>query len=93
MKIHSLVLVPVMLGVFDSGAWACSFCQGDTSGSRMGAAADWGIIAMVIIMFFMLGAIGAFMYYLAYRAKHPLPDYNELLREGEEHLHTQPKAL
>jgi len=33
----------------------------------------------------MLGAIGGFFYYLAWRAKNPLPDYDELLREDPEH--------
>ena len=31
----------------------------------------------------MLGAVGAFIRHLAYRAKHPLPDYDELLRKDE----------
>ena len=64
---------------------ACAACYGDTTGSRMGNAATWGIIAMTIIMFAMLGAVGGFIWYLAYRAKHPLPDYEELLSQGENH--------
>jgi len=63
--------------------FACAACYGDTTGSKMGNAATWGIIAMTIIMFAMLGAVGAFIAYLAYRAKHPLPDYQELLSENE----------
>jgi hypothetical protein len=62
---------------------ACPACYGDTTGSKMGNAATWGIIAMTIIMFAMLGAVGAFIWHLAYRAKHPLPDYNELLNESK----------
>ena len=62
---------------------ACSACYGDTSGSKMSHAASVGIAAMVVIMFGMLGAVGAFARHLAYRAKHPLPDYNELLKEDE----------
>lgn len=62
---------------------ACAACYGDTTDSKMGNAATWGIIAMTIIMFAMLGAVGAFIRHLAYRAKHPLPDYNELLHENE----------
>jgi hypothetical protein len=67
------------------GAHACPACYGDTSGSKMADAATVGIFAMVVIMFFMLGAIGLFMRHLAYRAKHPLPDYDELLSETEDH--------
>ncbi len=60
-------------------AFACAACYGDTTGSKMGNAASWGIIAMVIIMFLMLGAVAAFGFYLKYRAENPLPDYEELL--------------
>ena len=69
--------------VSNPGALACSACYGDTSGSKMGNAATVGIFAMVVIMFFMLGAVAAFGWHLAYRAKHPLPDYQELLDESE----------
>jgi hypothetical protein len=62
-------------------AAACAACYGDTTGSKMGTAADIGIIVMVVIMLFMLAAIGGFIWYLNYRAKNPLPDYDELLRE------------
>ncbi len=56
-------------------------CWGDTSGSKMGNAAAVGIGAMVVLMFVMLGSIAAFGWHLAWRAKHPLPDYSELLSE------------
>ena len=69
--------------VSNTGALACAACYGDTSGSKMGNAATVGIFAMVVIMFFMLGAVAAFGWHLAYRAKHPLPDYQELLDESE----------
>ena len=64
-------------------ARACAACYGDTSGSQQGIAATWGIFAMVIIMFVMLGAVAAFGWHLAYRAKHPLPDYDELLHDDQ----------
>jgi len=70
----------------NTSAMACAACYGDTSGSRMGNAATVGIFAMVVIMFAMLGAVAAFGFHLAYRAKHPLPDYQELLNEGEGQL-------
>ena len=70
----------------NTSALACAACYGDTSGSRMGNAATVGIFAMVVIMFAMLGAVAAFGFHLAYRAKHPLPDYQELLNEGEGQL-------
>ncbi len=74
--------------VSNTSALACAACYGDTTGSRMGVAADWGIIAMVVIMFVMLGAVAAFGFHLAYRARHPLPDYQELL--GEDQALAQP---
>jgi heme/copper-type cytochrome/quinol oxidase subunit 2 len=85
MKIFFLFLLALFVAASMSSARACAACWGDTTGSKMSNAADVGIIAMVIIMFFMLGAIGAFIWHLAYRAKHPLPDYNELLREDDGH--------
>jgi hypothetical protein len=66
-----------------SRAQACAACYSDNTGSRMGNAANWGVIAMVIIMFIMLGAIAAAGFYLNYRAKHPFPDYEELLSDDE----------
>ncbi len=65
----------------NGSALACAACYGDTSGSKMGNAAAIGIAVMVVIMFVMLGAVAGFGFYLAYRAKHPLPDYQELLSE------------
>jgi hypothetical protein len=78
-----ITLTGLLVLASNTGALACAACYGDTTGSRMGVAADWGIIAMVIIMFFMLGAVAAFGWHLAYRAKHPLPDYQDLLNEDE----------
>ena len=72
-----------MKTILSSHFLACAACYGDATGSKMGNAATWGIIAMTIIMFAMLGAVGAFIRHLAYRAKHPLPDYNEILSENE----------
>jgi phosphate/sulfate permease len=85
MKLSRLVALLASLFFFaaNSSARACAACYGDTTGSKMGNAADVGIIAMVFIMLGMLGAIAAFGWRLAYLAKHPLPDYNELLNEGE----------
>ena len=79
------LLVLVSLLTLNSGgsALACAACYGDTTGDKMGTAATWGIVVMTILMFIMLGAIAAFGYYLAWRAKHPLPDYEELLNEEE----------
>ena len=70
-------------------AWACAACYGDTSGSKMGNAAAVGIFAMVAIMFFMLSAVGAFIWHLARRAKNPLPDYSELLSDDS----AEPKGI
>jgi hypothetical protein len=78
-----LALISLFVLISNTGALACAACYGDTSGSKMGNAATVGIFAMVVIMFFMLGAVAAFGWHLAYRAKHPLPDYQELLDESE----------
>jgi hypothetical protein len=84
----TLFLTALLAEAASSGAWACAACYGDTSGSKMGNAAAVGIFAMVVIMFFMLSAVGAFIWHLARRAKNPLPDYNELLSEDSD-----PKAV
>ena len=83
-RLNALVaLVPLF--VLNSGgcALACPFCGQDPSGGRLSVAAGWGIFAMVLIMFAMLGTLVACGFYLNYRAKHPLPDYEELLNESE----------
>jgi hypothetical protein len=72
-------------------AAACAACYNANAGSKMGNAANWGIIAMTIIMFIMLGALFAAGCYFNWRAKNPLPDYSELLTEDEEPL--PPDAL
>jgi hypothetical protein len=81
------VVLTAWTGLFvlasNTGALACAACYGDTTGSKMGNAAAVGIFAMVIIMFVMLSAVAAFGWHLAYRAKHPLPDYPDLLKEDD----------
>jgi hypothetical protein len=81
-----IALTGLLILVSNTGAMACAACYGDTSGSRMGNAAAVGIFAMVVIMFFMLGAVAAFGWHLAYRARHPLPDDQDLMKED----HVQP---
>jgi hypothetical protein len=80
-----IALIGLLIAISGSNALACPACYGDTTGSKMGNAATWGIIAMTIIMFAMLGTLIGFGFYLAHRAKHPLPDYNELLNEEGSH--------
>ena len=58
MALTALTALLVLLS--HTSASACAACYGDTSGSKMGVAAGWGIFAMVIIMFVMLGAVAAF---------------------------------
>jgi len=77
---------------FNSSAMACAACYGDTTGSKMGNAATVGIFAMVVIMFIMLGAVAGFGFYLNYRAKHPLPDYEELLTDDDGQTKPQPAS-
>ncbi len=77
-----LPLIALFIAASGNRALACAACYGDTSGSKMTIAAAWGIGAMVVIMFTMLGTLVACGFYLNYRAKHPLPDYSELLDEN-----------
>ena len=78
-----IALTGLLVLVSNTSALACAACYGDTTGSKMGNAAAVGIFAMVAIMFLMLGAVAAFGFYLAHRAKHPLPDYQDLLQEDQ----------
>ncbi len=82
------LLVALLFALTNSSAQACAACYGDTSGSKMGNAAAVGIFAMVIIMFFMLSAVGGFIWHLARRAKNPLPDYAELLADESARNHS-----
>jgi hypothetical protein len=76
-------LAALMILVSNTSAMACAACYGDTSGSKMGNAAAIGIGAMVIVVLMMLGALAAFGRHLAYRAKHPLPDYQDLMSQDD----------
>lgn len=76
------LLTPLLVAAGNHSAWACAACwQGGSGNDKMSHAAAVGIGAMVVIMLVMLGSIIAFGWHLAWRAKHPLPDYNELLGE------------
>jgi phosphate/sulfate permease len=79
-----IALTALLVLASNTGALACAACYGDTTGSKMSNAASVGIAVMVVIMFAMLGAIFSFGWHLAYRAKHPLPDYQELLKEDDD---------
>jgi len=78
-----LGLITVLVLNSSAPALACAACYGDTSGSKQSIAAAWGIFAMVVIMFAMLGTLIGCGFYLRYRAQHPLPDYNELLSDND----------
>jgi len=79
-----LGLVAVLVLNSSSPLLACAACMGDTSGSKQSVAAAWGIAAMVVIMFAMLGTLIGCGFYLRYRAQHPLSDYSELLSDDED---------
>ena len=85
MKIFFRLVLSIGLLITLSGsrALACAACYSNNTGSRMGQAANIGVIAMGIIMFIMLGVIFAAGCYFNYRAKHPFPDYEELLNDDE----------
>jgi hypothetical protein len=93
MKLSRLIalLTLFILGAANSAS-ACSACWGDTSGSKSSHAAAIGIGAMVALMLIVLGAIAGFGWHLVQRAKHPLPDYDELLSEDHTPDDTEPKA-
>jgi hypothetical protein len=78
-----LLSMAFLVALTGSRALACAACYNANAGSKMGNAANWGVAAMVVIMFAMLGAIVAAGFYLNYRAKHPFPDYEELLSDEE----------
>jgi hypothetical protein len=90
MKAPSLFRGTVMIALtgflvlaFNTSAMACEACYNPAGSDRMNHAATVGIFAMVVIMFGMLGAVAGFGFYLNYRAKHPLPDYQELLDDDD----------
>ena len=85
----SLLALPLLILASSAPARACAACFGDTSGSKQSTAAAWGIIAMVIIMIAMLGAVISFGFYLRWRAQNPLPDYDELLNETDGQPHPE----
>jgi hypothetical protein len=85
-------LTLVFLAAANHTVRACAACYGDTSGSKMSHAAAVGIGAMVVLMFFMLGAIFAAGWHLVWRAKHPLPDYDELLADDPASSHPDPES-
>jgi hypothetical protein len=78
-----LLSIGLLVTFAGSHAVACAACYNANAGSKMGNAANVGIIAMTIIMFIMLGALFAAGCYFNWRAKHPLPDYEELLSDEE----------
>jgi hypothetical protein len=78
-----LLSIGLLVSLAGSRAMACAACYNANTGSKMGNAANWGIIAMTIIMFVMLGALFAAGCYFNWRAKNPLPDYEELLSDEE----------
>jgi len=86
------LFTPLFLAATSHGAWACATCWGDTSGSKSTHAAAVGIAAMVVLMFAMLGSIAAFGWHLVWRAKNPLPDYDELLAEDPNPGDSTPKS-
>jgi hypothetical protein len=84
------LLTALLTLLSNSSALACAACYGDTSGSRQGNAAAAGIGAMVVIVFAMLGTIAMGGWHLAWRAKHPLPDYDELLKDDKDDSEPKP---
>jgi hypothetical protein len=85
-----LPLSVLFVALANSSAHACAACWNPAGNEKMTNAAAVGIGAMVIIMFAMFGAIFAVVRQLAWRAKHPLPDYNELLAEDPSSANPEP---
>ena len=80
-KFLTLSATAAVLIAGNTSAMACAACWNHAGNEKMTNAAAVGIFAMVVIMFLMLGAVAAFGWHLAWRAKNPLPDYTELLAE------------
>jgi hypothetical protein len=78
-----MALTGFLVLAFNTSAMACAACYNPAGSDKMNHAATVGIFAMVVIMFAMLGAVAGFGFYLNYRAKHPLPDYQELLSDDD----------
>jgi hypothetical protein len=78
-----LLSIGLLVAFAGTRALACAACYNANSGSKMGNAANWGVMAMVVIMLGMLGALLGAGFYFNWRAKHPLPDYEELLGDEE----------
>jgi hypothetical protein len=74
-------LFGLFLAALNHPALACAACYNPAGNDKMTKAAAIGIFAMVVIMFLMMGAVVGFFWHLAWRAKHPLPDYQDLLAE------------
>jgi hypothetical protein len=82
----------LFLAATSHGAWACAACYDAAGNPKMTHAAAIGIAAMVVLMFAMLGSVAAFGWHLAWRARHPLPDYDELLAEDPKSGDSTPKS-
>ena len=80
--ISRLFAAVTMLVLAHGSALACAACENPAGSARMNNAATIGIFAMVAIMFVMLGALIGCGFYFNYRAKHPMPDYSELINDG-----------
>ena len=86
------LLTLLFLAVTSHGAWACAACYDPAGNEKMTKAASIGIATMVVIMFVMLGSLIGIARHFAWRAKNPLPDYDELLAEDPKPGDSNPKS-
>jgi uncharacterized membrane protein len=80
----------LLLVISNTPAMACAACWNPAGSDKMTHAATVGIFAMLVIMLAMLGTIIGVGFHLAWRAKNPLPDYQELL--GDDGAQPSPGA-
>lgn len=67
LRFFTAVLAGLMAAGWPLAAEACSVCFGQTD-SPLGKGLHWGVLALLVFIFAMLAAFGAFAVFLARRA-------------------------
>lgn len=63
----STLAAAALAGLVSPGAQACAVCFGKTD-SPLGKGLHWGVFALLVFVFLMLGALAAFAVFLARRS-------------------------
>jgi len=72
-----VMVVAALLAGFTQSAQACATCFGK-SDSKLAEGMNMGILFLLFVVLFVLGAISAFFIYLAWRAAHHQPNVREV---------------